>query len=414
MEESRGKPGIGIHHEPDLHTGKEEERSLRTGDISSRSQNLVSITWHSFEMLYYSPINQHQSTDCHDVRHVRENQRYWAIWKRLQTCSHVLRRSDIHLMRAVPTANSNRTAMTNYCHMSHHIICPLPLPESASAKRSHTGLKGLWRERKGKKNSRRHWQTWKSWRNQKRLVMWLVQMVCKPVELLLWKPTWDSLSKMDRLRLMPQSMQPKVVALQPNGVVDRFANGLAVISRCKTCQNHVSGVMQRCILCCQILWLLLNSECTSTWINGPWILRSCPNSHRTSLFQWLLVNTWNMSCRMKCCMAWKDIWKPSCFPVSIGELAVASHFQLLGDGFTRRVSNTLTTRRVYTLTGMTDQMLLNSAKVISCQLWRHMRHDWSDMLWATWTRSWLSHVRIMLSAIWCSFLRMKWQHKWMT
>jgi len=55
------------------------------------------------------------------------------------------------------------------------------------------------------------------------------------------------------------------------------------------------------------------------------------------------------------------------FPESICKLAMVSHCQLPSDGFTRRASNTSTTRRVYTLTDMTDLMLLNTAKIISCQ-----------------------------------------------
>jgi len=78
----------------------------------------MSITWHSFEMLQYSPINQHhpQIAMMQDM-FVKSKDTGWETGhiEKLQTCSHVLR-SDIHPMRVVPTVNLNQTVMMNYFH----------------------------------------------------------------------------------------------------------------------------------------------------------------------------------------------------------------------------------------------------------------------------------------------------------
>jgi hypothetical protein len=105
-------------------------------------------------------------------------------------------------------------------------------------------------------------------------------MVCRPVAQLLWKPTCDLSLKMDDIRWMPQNAQLKVVALLPNGVVIKFANGLAIISRHEICPNHALGNMRKCSHCFQILQSLPSSGHMSVRTNGQWILKSSPNSRR--------------------------------------------------------------------------------------------------------------------------------------
>jgi len=172
---------------------------------------------------------------------------------------------------------------------------------------------------------------------------------------------------MDDLQLMPQNVQLKVMALQPNGVIVRFTNVLIIMSRQEICQNHVLGTMQRYFRCFQILQLLLSSRHMSIQTNGQWILKNSPNSRRTSSFPMLPINTCSTSLRMKCHMVCKDTWSTSCFPKFICKWAMASHWQLLGDGFIRRALNISTTRKTCILTGMTGLMWLSTAKSISCQ-----------------------------------------------
>jgi len=102
-------------------------------------------------------------------------------------------------------------------------------------------------------------------------------------------------------------------------------------------------------------------------INGLWIQKNCPNSCRINLFQRPLGNIWSISTQDEMLHRLKKYMEMELFPDPSASWPWLSHCQLPSDGFTRRASNTSTTRRVYTLTDMTDLMLLNTAKIISCQ-----------------------------------------------
>lgn len=208
----------------------------------------------------------------------------------------------------------NWTMILMNCQTPDHNTTLSLLLTNNSDMKFHTVLRDWRKEKNTKQSSRMHWKTCRNYRSQKWPTLSWDHRVCRPATWLLWKCTCDSSLQMVNLQLMLQSVLLKVMALHPNGVVVKFTIGLTTISRQEICQNHALGTMKRCFPCSQILQLLLSSGPTFIQTNGPWILKSSPNSHMTNLFPKSLRNTCNKSLMMKCHMVWKDTWSRSSFP----------------------------------------------------------------------------------------------------